>query len=378
MLRTHDTLATARASWTIALCMSWLLLLSSLAMAPTAVAQTGDPAPAPTPPGEVDPKPAPPDKPELPKPELPKPELPKPELRKPELRKPGLHKPNSPVQSEASDELTAAEIPNQRYPIAWRKNMRLAQEEARVRNVPILLVVLRDGDRICEATRSSLWPQREYAEAVDDECVPIVIVLPPASGDPPHEEIAADPAKGTEAHCPVVPGQRCAEHIAMTLRVKREWRVGDGALPERRFISAEGVVLAEPKDLPPGMNVDRFRAALPAVREALGERRTTRIQYRFALVRLDRMAKKVADREYKEACLDLRAIRREEASLPTPILERANEIEALIRTEAKRHLERARKIEETSSAGAMQIYKMIFNEFPGMPEAEIAQKKLSP
>ena len=307
-----------------------------------------------------------------PAPPIPAPPTPAP----PKSDPPVGEKRTSPIQGKKNADLTSAEIPNQRYPIAWRKNMRLAQKEAQERNVPLFIVVMRDADRISEATRASLWPNREYAELIDDECVPIVILLPPGNGEPPHAETPADPEKGVEAHCPLVPGQRCADHIAMTLRVKRDWRAGLGALPERRLISADGVVLAEPKDLPPGMSAEHFRAALPKVREALGERRATRVQHRFALVRLERMAEKISVREYRDASLDLRALKRDEAQLSAPILARANAFEQEIRKEAQRLLERARTLEEKNPNAAKQLYKVISEDFPGVPEGAIAQKKL--
>ncbi len=284
---------------------------------------------------------------------------------------PGAPPPPTPGETEALPllPLTIHDLPRDRDPIYWRSDWQKASIEAKERNVPIYLVVMRDGDALCDMTRESLWTNREYRGVVDDECVPVIVILPPDGDGRPHSEIPADPEGGSSPRCSVVPTLRCAQHDDLTGRIPLEWRGATGMLPERRLLDAEGSELVGPEALPPGMGTPHLTIAARKARESLGERRATRIQYRFALVRLARIREGLELSEYQGPSLDLNSAKRDFDSLPATLVAHFAHAEGELRARALKYLSRGDAIAETEPAAARRIYKRVYDEFPGMPEA---------
>jgi hypothetical protein len=268
------------------------------------------------------------------------------------------------------------DLPADRYPIQWRGDWPRAREEARIRNVPILLVIHRDGELFSRAARSSLWIDREFIGLVDDECVPVLIVSPPAEGEP-HRELPGRERSGVGPLCPIAGTLPCAAHEHLARQIPESLLGESGRYPLRRLVAPTGEVLCGPSELPPGIDAGRFKDAIRRAREHLPGPALTRIQYRFALARLSRIAAGLAEREFRSPALELVTFRREQENLPSELLAEADRLEGILREEAGRMLEKARLVEAQRGEIALQIYHRIHQEFPGTPEAAIAQAKIT-
>ena len=300
---------------------------------------------------------------------------------------PAQENPVDPPQEQTEDssstseldgiEITAKDLPGLGARVSWRGDWLKARAEARERNVPIFLVVHRDGDQICEGSRAALWNQRELAQFVDSECVPVALILPPNEGTKPHLEICESEDRLTLAHCSVIPNLRCEDHQSLLLAVDERFRQGTEKLPERWLLNWNEEILAEPNQLPPGMDIGHLKDAIADARRELGTRRLTCIEYRHSLIRLDRIERSIQIREYRTASLELQAVKRLFQVLPDRLIERANKLRSEVRTEAQRLTKRAQTYEEKSPIASLQIYKSIFKMFPGIEEGEAAGEKLA-
>ncbi len=290
---------------------------------------------------------------------------------------PGREDDSSPSQELDGIQISAKDLPGLGPRVSWRRNWIKARVEARERNVPIYLVVHRDGDRICEGSRAALWNLREFAQFIDAECVPVALILPPAAGTKPHREIAESEDRLTLARCSIIPDLRCEDHESLLLAVDERFRQGTGKLPERWLINWNEKILIEPNLLPPGMDLSHLQEAIAYSRSELGPRRLTCIEYRHSLIRLDRIERSIQVREFRTASLELQAVKRLFQVLPNRLIERANKLRSEIRSEAQRLTKRAKTYEEKSPIAALQIYKSIFKMFPGIEEGIAAGQKLA-
>ncbi|MAJ29299.1 hypothetical protein CBD41_07745 [bacterium TMED181] len=266
--------------------------------------------------------------------------------------------------SNTAEETTPKSAPATDY---WAgSDMEAAQKEAQRRSVPILLLIVRDGDPICDSWAQQHLEDPAFLKALETHGVPALACITDQKNEL-HKPVSSE----TDS-CPLHGCKNCLEHQGSETLIKD--------LPIPRLLPRiylidrlSGESRALPEDLP-------FRGA-KALSEYLDKRTEenppTRIQYRFLQKHLERAVEYNGYEDFEKGCQELAAAKR---LLPIFGQEMADQWDLGYAPYRGRGIQMIRKAKEALKTNRIMGTRMLTRVakiMAGLPEGERARHLLN-
>jgi hypothetical protein len=272
----------------------------------------------------------------------------------------------TPLEKADQDSAEKAPGKSKTDPGYWAgSDMKAAHAEARHRGVPFLLLIVRDGDPVCESWANQHLNDQAFRAVLAKHGVPAIACVPAKNGE------VHQPTPETSDSCPLSGCLDCREHLGSESLL--EGLPIPDLLPRLYLINpASEEARAFPEDLP-------FRGS-EAIEKYLAERSEasppTRTQYRFLLTHLERAREYDSYEEFEKGCQELAAAKRLLAFFGPELTDLWDQAYAPYRGRGIQMIRKAKNALKTNRVVGARMLTRVAKMMADLPEGERARHLL--
>ncbi|MDG2084572.1 MAG: hypothetical protein P8K66_06375 [Planctomycetota bacterium] len=252
-------------------------------------------------------------------------------------------------------------------------SIQAAKTEAQDRNVPIIMVILKDGDLVSQQWANQHLNDPKMRLALEENGVPVLVCLPDLEGNT-HTKTNTETSSPNKEDddCPLSGVSDCKDHQSSELWV--EGLTIPQLLPAIFLLEgAEYKAIPIPQDLP-------FRGA-QEVDKYLTERKPgtppTRLQYTYLMTRLERAAKFDEEDKFEKGCAELSIALNLISNFSPRIKTTWEDRYHPYKGKGVQMLRRAKTAAKTNPLMAMKLLHRISKMMSGLPHGETARLLLA-
>jgi len=239
--------------------------------------------------------------------------------------------------------------------------------ESKDRGTPIIAIVLRDGDPICDSWTQQHLIDPAFRKVLEKHGVPALISLPGSNGKIHEPKQVED-----DQECPIAGFEKCDQHSTGEVLIKD--------LPLPTLLPMIYLIDEDPKKSIPIPQEIPFRGA-PALEEYLSksskDKKPNRTQYRFLLKHLDRAWEYDQQDEFEKGCRELVAAKRLLPLFSPRLQEVWDQAYAPYRGMGIQMIRRSKAAMKTNHLMGMRMLTRVAKTMADLPEGERARHMLN-
>ena len=246
------------------------------------------------------------------------------------------------------------------------QNLQEARKEARNRRVPLILVVLRDGDPVCKSWAGQHLNDKDFLNTLEKYGVPALVSLPDTNGQ------AHKPSESNEDSCPIAGCEKCKDHS--------ESEVLSKGVPIPQLLPR--IYLQDPdsketRTIPEDLPFRGAKALTEYFQKRSKESQPTRTQYRFLLKHLKRAQEYNDYENFEKGCQELAAAKRLLPLFGQEMTDQWDVDYAPYRGRGIQMIRKAKEALKTNRILGARMLTRIAKTMAGLPEGERARHLLN-